>query len=88
MVEPEEHVSPDGLLTLAVEILNGGDVAVGFRGYPWHTHAGILASLKSTDENSAVRQFIDDILSDRSLIAVSSASDSRMDHNSLDRRGH
>jgi len=70
MVEPEEHASPDGLLMLAVETLKGDDVAIGFRGYPWHTHADILASINSTNESSAVREFIDDVLNDRSLIAV------------------
>jgi hypothetical protein len=70
MVEPEEHTSPDGLLTLAVDALKDGDVAIGFHGYPWHTHADILASTDSMDETDAVRQFIDNVLNDRSLIAV------------------
>ena len=70
MVESEEHASADGLLTLAVESLKDGDVAIGFRGYPWHTHADILASISSMNETDAVRQFIDDVLNDRSLIAV------------------
>jgi hypothetical protein len=70
MVEPEEHTSADRLLTLAVDGLKNGDLAIGFRGYPWHTHADILASINSMDETEAVRQFIDDVLNDRSLIAV------------------
>ena len=70
MIEPEEHASADGLLTLAVESLKDGDVAIGFRGYPWHTHADILASINAMNETDAVRQFIDDVLNDRSLIAV------------------
>ena len=70
MIEPEEHASADGLLTLAVESLKDGDVAIGFRGYPWHTHADILASISAMNETDAVRQFIDDVLNDRSLIAV------------------
>ncbi|MFN9364013.1 MAG: hypothetical protein ACK6CE_04325 [Planctomycetota bacterium] len=70
MVESEEHASADGLLTLAVESLKDGDVAIGFRGYPWHTHADILASINSMNETDAVRRFIDDVLNDRSLIAM------------------
>ena len=70
MIEPEEHASPDGLLKLAVESLKDGDVAIGFCGYPWHTHADILASINEMNETDAVRQFIDDVLNDRSLIAV------------------
>ena len=69
MIASEEHYSPDGLLTLAVQPLDG-DCAIGFRGYPWHTHADILASMKSMNETQAVRQFVDDVLSDRALIAV------------------
>lgn len=70
MVEPEKHTSADGLLTLAVDALKDGDVAIGFHGYPWHTHADILASINSMVETDAVRQFVDDVLYDRSLIAV------------------
>lgn len=79
MVEPEEHASADSLLTLAVESLNDGDVAIGFRGYPWHTHADILASISSMNETDAVRQFIDDVLNDRSLIAVQIIDDVILD---------
>ena len=56
MIEPEEHASADGLLTLAVESLKDGDVAIGFRGYPWHTHADILASISAMNETDSVRQ--------------------------------
>jgi len=70
MIEPEEHVSPDELLTLAVESLGNGDYGIGFRGFPWHTHADILATIRSRSETDAVRQFIDDVLNDRSLIAI------------------
>ncbi|MCS7468295.1 hypothetical protein NZK35_16710 [Stieleria sp. ICT_E10.1] len=79
MIDPEEHASADGLLTLAVESLDGGDVAIGFRGYPWHTHADILASITSMNETDAVRQFIDDVLNDRSLIAVQIIDDAIQD---------
>ncbi len=75
MIEPEEHASADGLLTLAVESLKDGDVAIGFRGYPWHTHADILASISGMNEPDAVRQFIDDVLNDRSLIALQIVDD-------------
>ena len=72
MIEPEEHVSPDGALILAVETLKGSDVAIGFRGFPWHTHADILASIRSCTEPHAVREFVDDVLHDRALIAIQS----------------
>lgn len=70
MVEPEEHLSPDGTLTLAVEVAKDGACSIGFRGFAWHTHADMLAAVASMDKTRAVRQFVDDVLNDRSLIAV------------------
>ena len=69
MVEFEEHTSPDGLLKLAIKPNSDGDIVIGFQGFAWHTHADILASIKSTNETEAVHEFIDDILNDRSLVA-------------------
>lgn len=75
MIEPEEHLSPDGTLALLVELLDGSDVAIGFRGYAWHTHADILASVIGCPESEAVRRFVDDVLADRAIIAVQSFDD-------------
>lgn len=75
MIEPEEHQSPDGTLALLVELLDDGDVAIGFRGYAWHTHADILASMNGRPESEAVRSFVDDIVGDRAIIAVQSFDD-------------
>lgn len=66
----EEHVSPDGRLRLRVDAGPDGDLALGFDGYPWHTHADILAAVSGLAEGAAVRQFIDDILSDKAVIAL------------------
>jgi hypothetical protein len=66
----EEHVSPDGRLRFLVLSYPDGDVALGFDGYPSHTHADILATLSGLAAADAVRQFVDDLLSDKSVIAV------------------
>ena len=66
----EQHHSPDGLLTLKVGREDDGDVCIGFDGYSWHTHADILASLFGLGEDEVVRQFVDDLLASRAIIAV------------------
>lgn len=66
----EQHISPDGMLTLKVGHEDDGDVCVGFDGYSWHTHADILASLSGLGEDAAVRKFVDDVIGGRAIIAV------------------
>jgi hypothetical protein len=39
----EKYTSPDGRLTLAVEIGIGDEVAIGFEGGSWHTHPDLLS---------------------------------------------
>jgi hypothetical protein len=70
MPTAEEYVSPDGRLRFVVVASPGGDVALGFDGYPWHTHADILADLKGSAPADAVRHFVNDLISDKSVIAV------------------
>lgn len=48
-----------------------GDVALGFDGYPWHTHADILAAVAGVVETDAVEQFVQDLLGNRAVIAIS-----------------
>jgi hypothetical protein len=67
----EEHTSPDGFLRLIVTRESGGDVAIGFDGYTWHTHADILASLSGLSESEAIQQFVEHIIGDDQIIAVS-----------------
>ncbi len=65
-----KHVSPDGLLTFVVAADEAGDVALGFEGYPWHTHADILAEICGTTQKIAVAQFLDELLGSRAVIAI------------------
>jgi hypothetical protein len=65
-----EYVSPDDRLRFVVQ-QDGQDITLGFEGYPWHTHADMLASAYGTSEALAVDRFVGDLLGDRCIIAVS-----------------
>src|SRR4051794_21173684 len=67
----EEHHSPDRLIRLIVTRDDGGDSAIGFDGYAWHTHGDILASLSGLPEKEAIREFVDQIIGDHQIIVVS-----------------
>jgi hypothetical protein len=66
----EEHVSPDGRLRLLVEHDDGGDIIIGFAGVDSHTDGNVLGALSGLDTADAVGAYVDEILSDRALIAV------------------
>jgi hypothetical protein len=66
----EQHWSPDGLLKLVVGCSDDGDMCLGFEGFPWHTHADVLASMSGLSENAAVRKFVDDLVGCRTIIAI------------------
>jgi hypothetical protein len=70
----EEHQSPDGLLRLVVVRCDDGDIAIGFDGYPWHTHPECEASTSNLSESDAVRFLIDRIITNELLIAVARIS--------------
>src|SRR5215208_1445837 len=65
-----EYVSPDNQHRFVV-VYDELDISLGFKCFPWHTHAGVLASALGMSEELAVNRFVDDLLSDRSIIAVS-----------------
>jgi len=68
----ERHTSPDGLLVLIVD-LTDGDWSIGFDKFAWHTHGNILhATRYDGTPEEATRQFVDDILSSRCVIVLSS----------------
>lgn len=71
----EEHKSPDGLLTFKIGREDNGDYCLGFDGYSWHTHADILASLSGLGEVEAMRQFVDDLVGGRAIIAIARAGE-------------
>jgi hypothetical protein len=64
-----EYISPDGQLRLLV-ICPDGDWTLGFDGFPWHTHGSILASLSGKDEEAAIDDFVADLTSSKSIIAM------------------
>jgi hypothetical protein len=71
MSNTREYFSPDGTLRLLVVTEDDGDVALGFAGFAWHTHADLLAWETSLTEAEAVERFVQDVLDNRAVIAVS-----------------
>lgn len=69
MAPTEEQHSTDGRLRFLVVDLDG-DLTLGFDGFPWHTHANVLALRSGLGPTEAVRGFVDDLLGDRSVIAL------------------
>ena len=67
-----EYLSPDGILRFIVW-RDDNDVSLGFAGYSWHTHADLLVGAYGASEQIAVARFVEDLLSDRAIIAVSRA---------------
>jgi hypothetical protein len=65
-----EYISPDGLLRFIIE-RGDDDVSLGFAGSEWHTHADLLAESLGVSEQEAVARFVEDLLKDRAIIAVS-----------------
>ncbi len=70
MATEAEYISPDGSLRFIVD-REGDDVSLGFAGYEWHTHADLLVGSFGLSEQEAVARFVEDLLGDRSVIAVS-----------------
>ncbi len=70
MSSARDYVSPDGRLRFTVHSDADGDVTLGFEVFPWHTHADLLAGAGAT-ESDAVEQFVQELLGNRSVIAIS-----------------
>jgi hypothetical protein len=70
----EEHCTPDGLFRFIVERGDDGDISLGVDGFPAHTHGDILASLSGLPIHDAVRDYIDRLLTGRSLIGIATVS--------------
>jgi len=65
----EQHSTPDGLLKFIIEDY-GDDIALGFEGYPRHTHPECLPPYDSNDGKSTIKKFVEDLLADRLLIGL------------------
>ena len=70
----ERYPTPDAELTLLVQ-RDDDDITIGFEGYPWHTHADIIADLRrQNDTESALQAYLDDLFHDRlSIVLVKKA---------------
>jgi hypothetical protein len=75
----ETHTSPDGALTFVVGRSDDGDVRLGFVGFPWHTHADVLAGAYGLPEEAAVAKFVAALLKNEAVIAISRKGDEPVD---------
>lgn len=75
----EEHVSPDGRLRFRIVTGENGDVALGFDGFPWHTHADVLAGITGLPEAEAVCRFVADLVNGASVVVLWSVGDELRD---------
>lgn len=66
----QEYISPDGLLRFHVVTGEDGDVSLGFDGFPWHTHADILAAASGLSQEDAVKRFVSDLVSGNLVIVL------------------
>lgn len=71
MMIVEQHDSPDGILRLVVIREDNGDMSIGFSGCSWHTHGDILSAESGKTESDAIREFVDGIVADAAVLAVS-----------------
>jgi hypothetical protein len=62
--------SRDGLLRFVVSRDDDGDVTLGFEGFPWHTHADLLIGYYGPTPDAAVERFVEELLSNRAVIAI------------------
>jgi hypothetical protein len=74
-VKKDEHHTPDGRFTLVVKY-EDDDVLIGFAGFGWHAHGSVLAAnyalggVSGLTPETATRRFVEDIISNRAVIAV------------------
>ena len=66
---PAEHISPDGMLRFVIE-RDDNDVSLGFSGFSWHTHADLLVGAYGATEQVAVARFVEELLNDCVVIAL------------------
>lgn len=64
------HISPDGSLALSAIDGVDGEKQVGFHGFDWKLEVSALSTECVPEPEEALEQFIEDVLEDRSIIAV------------------
>src|SRR5262245_34725405 len=67
----EEHHTADRACCLMVLREVDGDTLIGFDGHQWHTHGDMLSFASGLPEEKAIRTFVDSILTDGAVIAIS-----------------
>lgn len=65
------YVSPDGALRFFV-LKSDGEVVFGFEGSTWHSHPRFLLKCRDLTEEAVLKDFVDDLLANRRVVAISS----------------
>jgi hypothetical protein len=65
----ERYISPDGALTFLI-VREFDEISLGFQGCPSHTHGDILAELSGLPLAQAVNQYVEALISNKSVVAI------------------
>src|ERR1700681_2130821 len=77
---PKTYESPDGKLRFKVVMGDDGHIIVGFEGFPWHTHGDLLMwEDVSASEEVTVARFVEDLLQNKTIIAVNRRAETILD---------
>ena len=73
MKEAARFLTPDGKFTLLIEpsTESGGD-AIGFEGFPWHTHVDLLSVYEIEPQIETADQFIEELREERLVMVIAS----------------
>ena len=63
--------SPDGLLTLQIQVADDGSTSIGFIGGEWHTHTDLISSWLKVKEENAIEEFINQVIYNKLPIITS-----------------
>jgi hypothetical protein len=69
-VTQKSYTSPDGLLTLIIKEIDGGDWVIGVDGIPWHVHPDQLLGTYGETVELARESFVSAILNNEEIILV------------------
>jgi hypothetical protein len=68
-MQQREYVSPDRQFTFLITC-PGGDLTMGFAGFPWHTHGSIVAGMFSCGEKDAVDRLVAELVGNISVMTI------------------
>lgn len=76
---PELIASPDGRLALRITPEVEGETMISFHGFDWAISGSQLAEVHSLEPDSAIEAYVESIVQDRAIIAISLVDDEMVD---------